>query len=347
MPSAVSRRRTTDGVGRRPAGAPTRSTVTLGAPAHGPIPSATPSATTSRCGPVAGSVAHQRRSVSTSGVNIRSGPAPSRIRGWALCGSHLAHSHSANASGAATTASRASAGLCHSTNCATTARASARAAAPSGSSQIVAVSCSESATGRSGTTVCAIRNRRNASAVTGSKPSGGPGFRRDQAGGQALGAATDANVSEVGIRGAALPEPSARDDGGPGLGIGVHGIRGRALSRGRLTHGAPHLVEVAEVVAAALVDGRRARCAAPAAAGGHHAERRDREHAAEQPRRGVAHAEHDDEAQRSRPASPAAASASARRPAPPSPARAAPGAPAHPQVAVAAPGWAARPRPCP
>ena len=131
--------------------------------------------------PAPGSAAHQRRSVSTSGVNIRSAPAPSLSRGCALCGSHLAHSQAANAVGAATTASRASAGLCHRTNCATTARANARAAAPSGSSQIVPVSRNDSATGRSDTTECAMRNRRNASAVTGSNPSGGPvsgGIRR-------------------------------------------------------------------------------------------------------------------------------------------------------------------------
>ena len=130
------------------------------------------------------------------------------------------------------------------------------------------------------------------------QPLGRPGLRRDQAGGQALGAAADAHVSEVGVGRAAFPQPPARDDGGPRFGLGMRGLRGDPL-RGRcLLHRAPHLAEVAQVVAAPLVDGGRPRRAPAPAAGGHHAERRDREHAAEQPRRGVADAEDDDEAQR-------------------------------------------------
>ena len=296
-PSPVRRRRTTDGVGRRPAGAPTRSTVTHGAAAHGPMPSATPSTTTSRCGPAASSD-HQRRSSSTSGVNIRSGPAPSRSRGWALCGSHLAHSHAANTDGAATTATRASAGLCHSTNCATTALASARAAVAVGFEpdrgrllqrqgdrqfRHHGVRLQEAAQRERGDRLQAL---------------GRPGLRRDEAGGEALGAAADAHVCEVGIGRAAFPQPPARDDGGPRFGLGMRGLRGDPL-RGRcLLHRAPHLAEVAQVVAAPLVDGGRPRRTPAPPAGGHHAERRDREHAAEQPRRGVADAEDDDEAQR-------------------------------------------------
>ena len=182
-----TRSRTTPGPGLRPGGAPTRSTVTPATPAHGPGPSATSSTTTRRCGsPIPGpdgrpvsSATHHLRTSSASAVIIRSGPIASRRRGCAACGSHFTHSHSAASVGGATTASSASAGLCHSAYCATTALASARAgpspaAGSPGSSQTVELARNERATGRSGTTACPSRNRRSASAVTGSIPSTGP-----------------------------------------------------------------------------------------------------------------------------------------------------------------------------
>ncbi len=182
-----TRSRTTVAPGRRPDGAPTRSTVTPATPAHGPGPSTTPSTTTSRCGsaapgpagrPVSSDI-HHRRTSSAWPVSIRSGPTASRRRRCSRCGSHFVHSHARVVSGAATTASAASSGPCHNAYCATIARAIARAGprSPSGcagSSHTVELARSDSATGRSGTTEWASRNRRSADAVTGSMPSTGP-----------------------------------------------------------------------------------------------------------------------------------------------------------------------------
>ena len=232
---------------------------------------------------------------------IRAGPAASRWRGWALCGSHFTHSHSAMASGVATTAIRASAGLCHITYCATMARASPRAApiAPAcGSSQTVALSLSDSATGRSGTTAWAMRKRRSASAVTGSIASGGPVAGATRRLASRCAPLTDAHVPEIGVDRGPLPEPASGQHRRPGVRLGMHGLRGAALQGRHLPRAAAHLAEVAQVVAPPLVEGRRARRAAPpASTGGHHAERRDRKHAPEQPRRRVVDTEHNDEAQ--------------------------------------------------
>ena len=199
------------------------------------------------------------------------------------------------------TAIRASAGLCHITYCATTARASPRAApiAPAcGSSQTVALSLQRQRDRQ-------IGHHRVGDEETAQRERGDrldrvrrTGRGGDQAAGQALCPSTDAHVPEIGVDRGPLPEPASGQHRRPGVRLGMHGLRGVALQGRHLTRAAAHLAEVAQVVAPPLVEGRRARRAAPpASTGGHHAERRDRKHAPEQPRRRVVDTEHNDEAQ--------------------------------------------------
>ncbi|TWH67004.1 hypothetical protein JD77_01965 [Micromonospora olivasterospora] len=113
--------------------------------------------------------------------------ASERVGCWAW-GSHLTHSHSGRRSGPAQTAISSSSGAWNTASWVSTARASACASGdPVPARTVPSASCragsprtytraklrSDSATGRSGTTEYASRNRRSASAVIGSNSSSG------------------------------------------------------------------------------------------------------------------------------------------------------------------------------
>jgi hypothetical protein len=111
-----------------------------------------------------------------------------------------------------------------------------------------------------------------------------PGLRGDEPGGQALITEADADVPEVRIGRAALPQPAVGQHSGPGSRIGMGGLGRGPLLRGDAQHPVTLLGQVTQVVAAVLVDAGAARAPSPArAAGHHHAQCRDREHASEKP----------------------------------------------------------------
>ena len=126
----------------------------------------------------------------------------------------------------------------------------------------------------------------------------GTGLRRDERGGEALGAAADAHVREVRVGRAALPHPRAAREADERRGLGVGPLEGAPLVDRRLAGPPAHLREVAQVVLAVLVGLRPALPAAPRRAAGDHADRREREHPAEEPRGGVVDADDDDEPER-------------------------------------------------
>ena len=324
--------RTTAAPGRRPGGAPTRSTVTPAAPAHGPGPSGPPSTTTSRCGSAApgpgrapGELggpppAHRRRRSRRPCGAGRSASRRSRMGGVRQPADPVPLRPRAPAG--RSTASRASAGLCSSAYCTTSARARARAAAGSRSGRPVrARRCrwpaATRATGSSGTTACPRRNRRRASAVIGSMPSTGPVCGATRRVASHWSPQPDPELAEVRIGRARAPTagprraPRARPPD-PGAAARAPPAARRRCRRTRRRSSR----QVAQVVAAVLVDpGGPVAAAAAAGPGQHHAQGRDREHPAEQPRRRVARAEHGDEADRARAASRPAAAGPARRPA--------------------------------
>ena len=202
------------------------------------------------------------------------------------------------------TASSASAGLCSSAYCTTSARASARAAAgsgsgPAGSSHTVPLAGSATATGRSGTMACPRRNRRSASAVIGSMPSTGPvcgAIRRVASHWSPSPIRSCPKSGSAGPRSHSRPAAStAGQAAGSGCSRSSTARCSAAIRRTRRRSRG----QVAQVVAAVLVDpGGPVGTAAAAGAGQHHAQGRDREHPAEQPRRRVARPEDGDEPDR-------------------------------------------------
>ena len=282
---------------------------------------------------------------------MRTAPVAEPQVGCAVCGSHLTHSHCGP-----TPAVRRRPRPARRPGCATARTARRRpgpgaraAGSPSGFEPDVAAGLQrqrDRQLGHHG--VRRAGSRRNASAVTGSKPSGGPdsgGIRRVA---RRWAPRPMRTCAEVGVGRLAFPQPPAASTAGHAAGFGMRGLRGDARCAAAAScDRAPHLAEVAQVVAAVLVDGGRPRRTPAPAAGGHHAERGDREHAAEQPRRGVADAEDDDEA-RTSPAS--ITSGSSRISTPPGTTFSGSGgawSASSPPVGVAARGGAVRPRRCP
>ena len=126
-----------------------------------------------------------------------------------------------------------------------------------------------------------------------------PGLRRDQARGQPLSPQPDPELAEVRVGRPPLPQPTRREHRRPGRRIRVQPLEHRALLGGDPPDPAPQQAQVAQVVAAVLVDaGGPVGAAATARAGQHHAQGGDREHPAEQPRRRVAWSEHSHEPDR-------------------------------------------------
>ena len=164
-------------------------------------------------------------------------------RGWPACGSHLTHSHSGARYGGATTASCASAGLCHSTYCATRARASARAGsgpAPGAASSQIAAGAAQRQRDRQ----VGDDRVRTQEAAQGERRDRLESLHRarlrgDQRRGQPLRAGARAQHAEVGIRAPALPQPPGGEHRRPGCGIGMHVLQRRPLLRGDDSHPAP------------------------------------------------------------------------------------------------------------
>jgi hypothetical protein len=105
---------------------------------------------------------------------IRIGPAPSTRLGCCTCGNHFAHSQSAFARPAVTTAMSRSSGVWKVASWVTIERANPRARAASPEIPIAANPRTEMAIGSSGTMEWARTNCRNASVVIGSSSSTGP-----------------------------------------------------------------------------------------------------------------------------------------------------------------------------
>ena len=127
------------------------------------------------------------------------------------------------------------------------------------------------------------------------EPLDGAGLRGDQRGRQPLCTGTHAQQAEVGVRTTALPQPARRDDHGPRRGIRVDVLQGRPLLGGDRPDAPPGRGQVAQVVAPLLVDRRLPLTgAASAAADEQHPDGRQREHAAEEDRRGFARTQGDE-----------------------------------------------------
>ena len=229
-PRRSSRRRTTDGVGRRPAGAPTRSTVTHGAAAHGPMPVGHPVDDDEQVRPgglvrppaaqlvdLGGEHPQRARPVAEPRVGVVRQPLGPLPRGQhRRCGDdgdpgigRAVPQHELRDDGSGQRAGGFAVGF-EPDRGRLLQRQRDRQIRHHG-----------------------VRHQEPAQRERGDRlqPLGRPGLRRDQAGGEALGAAADAHVSEVGVGRAAFPQPPARDDGGPRLGLGMRGLRGDAAAR--------------------------------------------------------------------------------------------------------------------
>ena len=126
----------------------------------------------------------------------------------------------------------------------------------------------------------------------------GAGLRRDERGREPLVPAADADVREVGIAGTPLPGAGSAGEGHERVRVGVGPLQAGALLGGDRPGAPADLGEVAQVVRALGVGLGTALGPAAGGAAGDHAERRERDHAPEQPRRRVVDADDDDEADR-------------------------------------------------